>query len=260
MRLKSRPLLKRQEVRRGPKSDLSNSPAVKVKKQDAFDFLADLQPASVDLIVSSPPYCMDKAYETSVNIVDFVSMHERLAPLLMRALSDGGSLCWQVGHSPYFLDAFLEIQLSRKKGLIENRYDMKLHRLSGRLTHSVLWGLTERLINTTTFSTELSMLKAELRKVDWQSFSKFRNLLMYDGSFWTKLENYDDCDLINLVSDVSIYRASSGEKNYEHLPFGREYFYVVDLFKSVLSLLLGDLANQLPALRGEVESVRMLEA
>ena len=78
--------------------------------------------------------------------------------------------------------------------------------------------------------------------------------------FWTKLEEYQDCDLINLVSDISIYRASNGEKNYEHLPFGRDYFHVVDLFKSVLSLMLGDLADRLPALRAEVQSVNTLEA
>jgi hypothetical protein len=33
---------------------------------------------TADLIVSSPPYCIGKAYETSVNTSDFVAMHERL--------------------------------------------------------------------------------------------------------------------------------------------------------------------------------------
>jgi len=29
---------------------------------------------------------------------DFVKIHERLLPLLLRVLKNGGSLCWQVGH------------------------------------------------------------------------------------------------------------------------------------------------------------------
>lgn len=72
--------------------------SVRLKVQDAFEFLAKLKPSSVDLIVSSPPYCMGKAYDKSANVDDFVADHKKLAPLLARALKDGGSLCWQVGH------------------------------------------------------------------------------------------------------------------------------------------------------------------
>jgi hypothetical protein len=101
MRLKSRPLLKRQEIRRSAEKTEKTAPiasSIQIKKQDAFEFLTGLEPGSVDLLVSSPPYCMGKAYETSINTADFISMHERLAPLLVRALKDGGSLCWQIGH------------------------------------------------------------------------------------------------------------------------------------------------------------------
>ncbi len=72
--------------------------SIQVKCQDAFKFLAKLRPGSVDLIVSSPPYCMGKAYDTSGSVKDFIADHEKLAPLLVRALRPGGSLCWQVGH------------------------------------------------------------------------------------------------------------------------------------------------------------------
>jgi adenine-specific DNA-methyltransferase len=41
---------------------------------------------------------MGKEYDTSLSTKDFVADHQRLAPLLVRALKDGGSLCWQVGH------------------------------------------------------------------------------------------------------------------------------------------------------------------
>jgi adenine-specific DNA-methyltransferase len=70
----------------------------KLELRDAFDFLAQLKPGSVDLFISSPPYCMGKEYDTSFSIKDFIDAHEQLAPLLVRALRQGGSLCWQVGH------------------------------------------------------------------------------------------------------------------------------------------------------------------
>ena len=72
--------------------------SVRLEVQDAFEFLSDLAPGSVDLIVSSPPYCMGKEYDRSISVDDFKRDHERLAPLLARALKEGGSLCWQVGH------------------------------------------------------------------------------------------------------------------------------------------------------------------
>jgi hypothetical protein len=75
-----------------------NKVRVRLETQDAFKFLAKLKPASVDLIVSSPPYCMGKEYDTSTSLDDFIADHEKLAPLLVRILKDGGSLCWQVGH------------------------------------------------------------------------------------------------------------------------------------------------------------------
>jgi adenine-specific DNA-methyltransferase len=83
--------------RQAPKKKRARA-MIRLEQQDAFEFLAKLAPASVDLIVSSPPYCMGKEYDTSLSIKDFVADHKRLAPLLVRALRDGGSLCWQVGH------------------------------------------------------------------------------------------------------------------------------------------------------------------
>jgi adenine-specific DNA-methyltransferase len=41
---------------------------------------------------------MGKEYDTSHSIEDFKADQLHLAPLLVRALRDGGSLCWQVGH------------------------------------------------------------------------------------------------------------------------------------------------------------------
>lgn len=97
----SRPKLQHVEIRKSARkgaSDERSGCAAEVRLQDAFEFLKALKPGSVDLIVSSPPYCMGKEYETSLNTNDFIHLHLKLAPLLSRALRDGGSLCWQVGH------------------------------------------------------------------------------------------------------------------------------------------------------------------
>jgi len=64
---------------------------------DCEKLLAALPPDSVDLIVTSPPYCMGKAYEKGDDIEVFLKSHERVLPLALRALKPGGSLCWQVG-------------------------------------------------------------------------------------------------------------------------------------------------------------------
>lgn len=64
---------------------------------DCFELLKDVPDESIDLILSSPPYCMKKEYEDSDNPADFLYQHEIIAPELCRILKPGGSICWQVG-------------------------------------------------------------------------------------------------------------------------------------------------------------------
>jgi hypothetical protein len=52
---------------------------VQINTENAFEFLTRLKPGSVDLIVSSPPYCIGKEYERSVDTIDFLVMHERIS-------------------------------------------------------------------------------------------------------------------------------------------------------------------------------------
>ncbi|MGO4128851.1 site-specific DNA-methyltransferase [Inquilinus sp. YAF38] len=65
---------------------------------DALDCLERLSPASVDLIVTSPPYFVGKEYDASQSVKDFVAEIRRVLPAMMRCLKPGGSLCWQVGN------------------------------------------------------------------------------------------------------------------------------------------------------------------
>jgi adenine-specific DNA-methyltransferase len=150
MTSKSRPFLTRQDIRKSSFKATSNA-SIEIKKQDAFEFLSKLSADSIDLFVSSPPYCMGKVYENSVKTTDFLEMHERLAPLLVRALKDGGSLCWQVGHHVHNgvitpLDALVYMIFSKQKELfLRNRivwtFAHGVHasrRFSGR-HETVLW-------------------------------------------------------------------------------------------------------------------------
>ena len=65
---------------------------------DALKLVKALPDQSVDLIITSPPYCIGMPYETSRSIDDFLQMHWELLPECVRVLKSGGSLCWQVGY------------------------------------------------------------------------------------------------------------------------------------------------------------------
>lgn len=66
---------------------------------DCRDLLKSLPNDSVDLIITSPPYCIGKAYEDPHNDLEsFKKQHEIIFDDLYRVLKVGGSICWQVGY------------------------------------------------------------------------------------------------------------------------------------------------------------------
>ena len=72
--------------------------SAKLYQSDARNFLKSLRPASVDLIVTSPPYFIGKEYDTSKSARDFSKEVRAVAPEMIRVLKPGGSICWQVGN------------------------------------------------------------------------------------------------------------------------------------------------------------------
>ncbi|MEW9274902.1 DNA-methyltransferase [Gluconobacter oxydans] len=70
----------------------------KIYNKDCFAFLKEIEDNSVDLIISSPPYFIGKEYDTSKDFGDFLDIHHKLLPELIRVLNFGGSICWQVGN------------------------------------------------------------------------------------------------------------------------------------------------------------------
>ncbi|WP_200958350.1 site-specific DNA-methyltransferase [Massilia sp. Root335] len=63
-----------------------------------MDLIKKIPSSSVALTITSPPYAMDKEYESGNTLDDFVAAHEALVPELVRITKDGGSICWQVGY------------------------------------------------------------------------------------------------------------------------------------------------------------------
>ena len=51
----------------------------------------------MDLVITSPPYFMNREYDTSNDIEDFRSIHSELASQINRVVKPSGSICWQVG-------------------------------------------------------------------------------------------------------------------------------------------------------------------
>ena len=67
-------------------------------KTDAVQFLSNLGDGAVDLILTSPPYCIGKEYESSRTLDAFIAEFDRSLDSMITATRQGGAICWQVGH------------------------------------------------------------------------------------------------------------------------------------------------------------------
>lgn len=66
---------------------------------DCIKLLKKLPDSSIDLIITSPPYCIGKAYEDPHNdIKTFRDQHICIFDDIYRVLKPGGSICWQTGY------------------------------------------------------------------------------------------------------------------------------------------------------------------
>jgi adenine-specific DNA-methyltransferase len=124
--------------------------AVNMKCVDNLKFIRSLPPEAMQLIVTSPPYNIGKAYESRSPLDDYVEAQSQVIAECARLLSTSGSLCWQVGNHVskgeiFPLDLVL-YPLFKKNGLrLRNRiiwhFEHGLHctkRMSGRY-ETILW-------------------------------------------------------------------------------------------------------------------------
>ena len=66
---------------------------------DCAKLLKEIPDEAVDLIITSPPYCIGKAYENPHDDIEsFKKQHKSIFDDLYRVLKVGGSICWQVGY------------------------------------------------------------------------------------------------------------------------------------------------------------------
>lgn len=121
-----------------------------VEHCDNLNFMERLADESIDLIVTSPPYNIGKAYESRQALEDYVAAQERVIEECVRLLHPRGSICWQVGNhvlngEVYPLDIVLYPAFKRRGLKLRNRiiwrFGHGLHcarRLSGR-HETILW-------------------------------------------------------------------------------------------------------------------------
>jgi adenine-specific DNA-methyltransferase len=117
---------------------------------DNLAFMRDLPDESMKLIVTSPPYNIEKAYERKTTLDSYIENQAHVISECVRLLHPTGSLCWQVGNHVIDgeivpLDVVL-YQFFKSHGLkLRNRiiwhFEHGLHgtrRLSGRY-ETLLW-------------------------------------------------------------------------------------------------------------------------
>lgn len=110
---------------------------------DVEKFLAALPMEPIfDLIVTSPPYNIGKAYETKGALEKYLEWQERVIDQLVPRLKDTGSLCWQVGN---FVDNGQIAPLD-----IEFAPIFKKHKL--QLRNRIIWHFGHGLHNKRRFS------------------------------------------------------------------------------------------------------------
>ncbi len=110
---------------------------------DCMEIIRHIPDKSIDLTVTSPPYCMGKEYETSKSVDDFIAAHEIVLPEIVRITRDGGNICWQVGYhianqTVYPLDYSVYMIMTKMKEI--------------RLRNRVVWSFGHGLHGTARFS------------------------------------------------------------------------------------------------------------
>lgn len=65
---------------------------------DCMDLLSQIPDGQLQLVVTSPPYNIGKEYERRIHLDHYIKQQTAVISECVRALSDRGSICWQVGN------------------------------------------------------------------------------------------------------------------------------------------------------------------
>ncbi|MDP3066618.1 MAG: site-specific DNA-methyltransferase [Methanobacteriaceae archaeon] len=72
--------------------------SLKLFEGDCLDLLSQIPDNFVKLVVTSPPYNLNKDYENKLDMNEYISQQEAVIKECVRILADDGSICWQVGN------------------------------------------------------------------------------------------------------------------------------------------------------------------
>jgi len=72
--------------------------AFEIFNDDCLNILKSIEDDHIDLTITSPPYCIGKAYDIHTTIEGFIEINEPVIKLICEKTKPGGSVCWQVGH------------------------------------------------------------------------------------------------------------------------------------------------------------------
>lgn len=116
---------------------------------DCLRFLATIPDASVNLVITSPPYNIGKAYEKKAHLDEYIDWQATVIHECLRVLNPKGSICWQVGNyvdngSIVPLDILLYPVFAKAGAVLRNRIIWHFeHGLNCRRRFS---GVTRQLI------------------------------------------------------------------------------------------------------------------
>lgn len=65
---------------------------------DCLKLMQDLPDASMQLVITSPPYNIGKPYEKKLSLNDYLAQQSKVIAACVRVLAPTGSICWQVGN------------------------------------------------------------------------------------------------------------------------------------------------------------------
>lgn len=76
----------------------SSSERVVLYPGECINLLKTIPNGAAQLVVTSPPYNIGKEYEKKLNLKKYIDQQAAVITECVRALSDQGSICWQVGN------------------------------------------------------------------------------------------------------------------------------------------------------------------
>jgi adenine-specific DNA-methyltransferase len=79
-------------------TDFDSTERIVVYSGNCMDLLRQIPDGALQLIVTSPPYNIGKEYERKLKLDLYIEQQARVIKECVRALSDQGSICWQVGN------------------------------------------------------------------------------------------------------------------------------------------------------------------